>query len=1179
MKNFFAFFKRPWVLPLLAIILFAIVIWFVGPHVAIAGVVPLAGETTRLLVIMAVIFIWGINNLRVKRQADNANRNLAENLARDAKTDQAPEANATAGNNEENILNQRLQDSLKLLKGSRFDRDGKLYKLPWYIIIGAPGSGKTTAIKQSGLQFPLQQSLGNEPVKGEGGTRYCDWWFTDDAILIDTAGRYTTQESGKKVESSAWLGFLSRIKKARPKRPLNGIIVTISIADILNKTATQKRLQIDAIKARIQELNNHLEMSIPVYVTFSKMDLVAGFNSFFANLEKDQRQDIWGFTLASPPKSEESIQQTLENKFGQLITQLYQRVNHRLRYEPSQQQRSLVCDFPRQMQALEGQITDFISQIFASNQFESALWLRGLFFLSSTQTPMAAQWVTSLVPQEHCAPPTDGNRREPQSFFVQKLLKELIFAEANVASVNKKVRRRYRIVYGALLALSFSGFAGMLYAWSNSNALNNEYIERLNASIEEYHDKTQGGLEDARSWQAINQGLSLLRQLPSGFDDDADHSYRYGFGLYQGDKLSQQATSTYLESLQSYFLPDVAQMLSDQIRVAHNDDEQLYEALKFYLMLYNPDHLEPKTFQIWADILWQRMFPAESQDALRAQLNSHLAAAISHGVAPPPMDKDTVADARAILIQTPIDLRAYRRIRNDFISTNPEHFSLVSILGKKAEHLFFRPSGLSLSEGVPTFFSFEGFHSGLNLSMQSLASQLNHDQWIYGDAIEQGLTDEAIEGIQENVRQHYFDEYTTRWESFLSDIELQPFGTVNRGRSVVRILSGADQPLVTLLKQIRRNTDLAKVPELDKDAKRAINNLAQDFAGSQHTRLNRLVPQGIITNNTRLPGQEVSDHFFAVNDYIQDGTGLPLANLQQAILGLNSYLVSLSYADDLGQEAFSSTSSNTQSQALKALQIAIGEAPDTLQPWFSSLSKNTQNVAIVASKTHINSAWKSDVLSFYNQFLAGKYPLDKSSNEDIKLADFSEFFKTGGVLDSYFQQYVAPYADTTSKPWRWKKPSGMSSKTLAFFQQVELIRSAFFSGGETLAASFTLKPRNLDHAASRVSIKTGDTQLDYFHGPFKSQTFTWPGQDPNHSEITFTLASKGTPITAKIDGEWSWFRLLDQYASSKKQNTNGDLQLTFAYEGLTTVHTLAPTASINPFSQPLLAEFTLPSRL
>src|SRR5437868_9551465 len=100
------------------------------------------------------------------------------------------------------------------------------------MFIGAPGSGKTTALLNAGLHFPLGDPRSSEQaLQGVGGTRNCDWWFTEQAVLVDTAGRYTTQQSDQQADSAAWLGFLDPLKRFRPRQPLNGVIITLSIGD------------------------------------------------------------------------------------------------------------------------------------------------------------------------------------------------------------------------------------------------------------------------------------------------------------------------------------------------------------------------------------------------------------------------------------------------------------------------------------------------------------------------------------------------------------------------------------------------------------------------------------------------------------------------------------------------------------------------------------------------------------------------------------------------------------------------------------------------------------------------------------------------------------------------------------------------------------------------------------
>ena len=111
------------------------------------------------------------------------------------------------------VLKDRMKDALATLKTASSGKGNFLYDLPWYVLIGPPGSGKTTALVNSGLKFPLAKGTSPAAVAGVGGTRYCDWWFTEDAVLIDTAGRYTTQDSDAHLDKQSWLGFLDLLKK------------------------------------------------------------------------------------------------------------------------------------------------------------------------------------------------------------------------------------------------------------------------------------------------------------------------------------------------------------------------------------------------------------------------------------------------------------------------------------------------------------------------------------------------------------------------------------------------------------------------------------------------------------------------------------------------------------------------------------------------------------------------------------------------------------------------------------------------------------------------------------------------------------------------------------------------------------------------------------------------------
>ena len=169
--------------------------------------------------------------------------------------------------------------SAKLGPGGR----GALYFLPWYAIIGPPGAGKSTALRNSGLNFPYSSGAGDPKVRGLGGTRNCDWWLSNEAVILDTAGRWATQDE----DHDEWLSFLGLLKRYRPRKPLNGLIAAISVQELVNAREDEVETLAQSMRARLDEVQTQLRISLPVYVLFTKGDLVEGFLETFGDLRKN----------------------------------------------------------------------------------------------------------------------------------------------------------------------------------------------------------------------------------------------------------------------------------------------------------------------------------------------------------------------------------------------------------------------------------------------------------------------------------------------------------------------------------------------------------------------------------------------------------------------------------------------------------------------------------------------------------------------------------------------------------------------------------------------------------------------------------------------------------------------------------------------------------------------------
>jgi type VI secretion system protein ImpL len=217
-----------------------------------------------VLALLAWLAVWAVRRWRAHRAAQG----LEAALEQDGK--RAQHAAPTQDRAEVGLLRARLLEAVKTIKTSRLGEttgSAALYELPWYMVIGNPSAGKSTAIVKSGLKFPFaDNSNDSQIIQGIGGTRNCDWFFTSEGILLDTAGRYSVHEEDRQE----WLGFLGLLKRHRPKAPINGIIIAASLAE-LSQAKPDAAIQLAKnLRQRVQELTEKLEVFSPVYLMFTR---------------------------------------------------------------------------------------------------------------------------------------------------------------------------------------------------------------------------------------------------------------------------------------------------------------------------------------------------------------------------------------------------------------------------------------------------------------------------------------------------------------------------------------------------------------------------------------------------------------------------------------------------------------------------------------------------------------------------------------------------------------------------------------------------------------------------------------------------------------------------------------------------------------------------------------------
>ena len=422
--------------------------------------------TLLLGVVMGVLY-WLINKAR-QRKAKPMEKGLKDNSA------------ATPQDVSEPARRARLDDLRRNFDGGveKFKAAGKnLYSLPWYILVGESGSGKTEAIRHCNVGFPpgLQDQL-----QGVGGTINMNWWFTNHAIILDTAGRLMFEEV-EPGATSEWREFLKLLRANRPNCPINGMLLCIPADSLVKDTADELERKGAKIAQQLDQIQRALSVRFPVFVMITKCDLINGFREFFEDITDPQLQhQIMGWS--NPAPLDESFNPELVDQHLQTVAVRLHRRRLGLMLDPvntedASARRTDQVDamyvFPRAMMTIAPRLRRYLEMIFVAGEWSAKpLFLRGIYFTSSMREGSAldAELADALgVPVESL--PEGKVWERDRAYFLRDLFMNKVFREkglvTNASNAKGRQRRRKAVVLGAgflsvvlLAAFTWWGFTG-----------------------------------------------------------------------------------------------------------------------------------------------------------------------------------------------------------------------------------------------------------------------------------------------------------------------------------------------------------------------------------------------------------------------------------------------------------------------------------------------------------------------------------------------------------------------------------------------------------------------------------------------------------------------------------------------------------------------------------------------
>lgn len=1023
------------------------------------GAVWVVGIVVTLLVVWLIV--WAVRRWRAGRAAQKLE------AAMDAEAERAIKAAPTKESRAEMVaVRQRMQEAVKTIKTSKLgltSGSAALYDLPWYAVIGNPAAGKSTAIVRSGLNFPFSDKT-SSVIQGIGGTRNCDWFFTTEGILLDTAGRYSVHQEDREE----WLGFLSLLKKNRPKAPLNGVVIAASLAELSNNRPEFAITLAKQLRQRVQELTEKLEVFAPVYVVFTKADLISGFAEFFEDRDRDERERVWGATLPYDTAAKADVVASFDKHFDELNDGLKEASIVRMSMHRGEKLPPGVLTFPLEFSALKAPLRTFITTLFEDNPYQFRPIFRGFYFTSAVQEGQSTGRASQRVAERFALTPAVGSAPTAavvaqNGFFLRDLFSKVIFADASLVkqyTSRAKLRWRYAAFFGGALLLG-----AMLAGWTWSYMGNRQLVANVQADLDKALKLQEGRIDLQSRLEALEIVQDRVDQLQRYRDE---RPWSLALGLYQGEALEAKMRGVYLAGLQEVMLKPTAAAIAGYLGEVNANAAQLrplvraadgsptpasnatpagsaapepmgvysaasttnvsdaYNALKTYIMLGERSRMETGHLGDQLTRFWRGWLEANRGSMPREQLirsaERILSFALTQVSAPDfPATQTNLAlldttreNLRRVVKGMPARERVYAEVKARAATRFPP--MTVARLVDEADREIV--AGSYAISGAFTREAWDGFID--DAFKEASVKETRADDWVLKTVSQDDLT---LEGSPEQIRkalvQLYKAEYVQEWQKFLQSVSVKDFGSFEQAVTRMnRLGDPATSPVGKLVTALHDQTSWDNPgllnDKLAKGQKGFIDWFKQSVLRMAPGKVE--VKLDVTTGQAAIPMGPIGKEFSGLTRLMVERDSNPalIRSYLQSLSKIRTRFNQIKNQGDHGpasrqlmQQTLEGSSELSEALKLVDEQMLNGQtdaAKATLRPLLVRPLIQSYAVIVPAAETEINRIWTAQVHDPFQRTLAGKYPFDKASRLEATPGEMAKLFGPDGGVAKFSEQ-------------------------------------------------------------------------------------------------------------------------------------------------------------------------------
>ncbi len=1097
------------------------------------------------------------------------------------------------------------EEVTKFLKESDLGAIGDaVYALPWYIVAGDKGSGKSALVLASGLDLQALPSQRQAELKYITPTRNVDWRVTNDAVFIDTPGRYQAESP----EAEEWSSLLETVKKQRSKRPLDGLILTVNTEKILKSDERAIDDLAKQLRARLDDATKRLKTRFPVYLVFTHADAIEGFRDSFSKSKKEGENLVWGATI--PLEHSDNAQAHFDTEFEVLQDSLMQRRLIRLSAPFSAVRQLRIFNFPLHFASTRRKLGAFVTTLFRPNPFSESPFLRGFYF---TAVPVNRRSKGTAK----AAPPTVD-----ESFFSHRLFSDVILRDKDLVKTYKEQKQKPPVLgwlltiagtFITLLLLGLSAYSLYLNKQFLDEAVaKGQVVERMIRADRDIDPLTK---DPAAAQSELNsiEDLRRILELMDEYERDGAPWYMR-MGLYSGDRLLRdRLLNYYYIAIRRRFRAPAVRRLQSELQTfadgnaaaapaepAQGDSEtpqqaeeevleRHYDLLESYLLLTEdysefakdqsaPTHLEESLEGFWLE---EAKLPPGNENLAREQLGFYFKQidreneydSDRSGFPRETADPDLVKGVRERLVRYP----AYKRILNRWIAEVTNEIGPVSVeklLGANTKGLI---------EGKPEIsgaFSVVGYRGYMKEKLQTASTQLAEDDWVMG---EKGKAEEIKSDELAKLKDEYFRRYAAAWERLLEGVRVVPYGTDEDLKNAIEDFSKPDSPIKLLLQEVVKNTNLSAEPEEKSLFDPSwISDLFSGAGASdgfeENTDLARQFGPlfefvGDPNSDEEPPYVEYEKLIGALAKTLDEASGNELEKFKRE----------LANASDEG---------DSFAKKIRSVESTVGRLTESfessaLRAATSLLQGPLTNIRLkwgADSKTLIAKEWADNVLSKAKAIESG-YPFQAgAAPTDLKAV--SDYLNPqNGTLTELYNNSLRNFFDgepDTGLTVKEDSPVRFTPEFVEYLNNAFKLQKALFGGSPTPGFEYDIVLEKDDNTIIEGTIdgtRVSSRETGSYKIKFPAQSGT-NGVSLNilstSSTVTTDQDTSSEPTNITFPGEWGLFNFVD--GASSKRKTESGYDLTYSRGGRSVRIQIRPIGG-DPFDRTLFTSVRAPDSI